>query len=505
MDQKSEESAELKETVPVKTGEKSFLDYLKFELSNVGRSQAGEVTKGEVKGVFGPVQIGAGAGALELNYYRPLFFVTPSLEAGGKVGAFDLYGSVSMPIIPGTSEVRTSMFKNISAGGVWETMSDGGYGLRLGVEAGVWAQGGGVFSYESPHFTASGGAAFIFEPLIFYAKEQVFFGPDRPYEYAGAKASIPHHDEARAGVVIHLDRASIRVEMLHTPFKTGGEAAVSLEGKYVGPEIYVWGAKAQNEMFADEIGVGVKFRLGEKETGKVKIERGFAVGREKGGTRNDTAELTAHWTPALFLFTERMKSSETFGEFAKKYKGSSFFDLVAAAQALAWAGEKNYSGPLADAVNKPYSEDARTLEEIGVDNAYRGIREWILSRKTADAGICGNISSLATKFLQMNGAEAYTVELFRKDQGHSISIARDTKTNKMYLIDYDHMYEYNGEKIWPLLQMYAKERGTIIDGVRLYGKDNKVIGYYKGPEGELAEEMAGKQDGLKERLIKRPR
>jgi len=80
--------------VPAKIG---FLNSIHAEFLHVGYERVGSVTKGEIGAAYGPITLGLGAGAEKLEYYDPLFFITPRIELRGIAGDFELYAVGSVP------------------------------------------------------------------------------------------------------------------------------------------------------------------------------------------------------------------------------------------------------------------------------------------------------------------------------------------------------------------------------------------------------------------------
>jgi hypothetical protein len=65
--------------------------------------------------------------------------------------------------------------------------------------------------------------------------------------------------------------------------------------------------------------------------------------------------------------------------------------------------------------------------------------------------------------------------------------------------------EFEGGNTWTALQAYAARRGLLLHQVRIYGDGNKIVGIYKGPEGNMIEEAAAQRErkGLGRKFIKR--
>ncbi|MFP3950023.1 MAG: hypothetical protein ACLFUZ_02940 [Candidatus Micrarchaeia archaeon] len=500
----AEKEEEGMEQVPVKVEKEndSLLRQFEFELTHVDYSGAGDITKADASIGVGPVRVWLGTGALDLDYYDPLFFVTPRLEIGGEIKDVELYSDASLTIIPEGSETRTMVFRNLAAGAVWEPVSPEeteGFGFRLGLEA-KWGAEAETNVGRRTYSFAAAGASFTFEPITFYAKEQVFFRSTKPYEEIGLKRAEPQHDELKAGMVLDLEGLDITAEFLHTPFEKGGGVSFMIEGEYLSPEIYFSGKYREETFGGSEVTGGLVLHFeGKKTRGRGKLEKTLS-GMKSG---QDWELLYGKKTPEeekkQEMFEQAIEESENLNEFAAKYRGASVSSKIYAAQRIgkiAWAVQQEMGG---DALSlKP--EDVVGMDESKTYDAVRTAAAGGL----ADPGTCVTVHSLIAEFLREAGMEAYAVGFPRKDDSHLVAIAKDPRSGHMYLIDYYDVVEQEGGMLWPLMQQYAQWEGIIINRVEVYGKNNNIIGCYTGPEGKMLDEAAGmREDRMKRALIRK--
>ncbi len=513
------------EIVPIKN-EEPFLKYLQLEFAHANYSGAGSVTKGEISANLKHLELGVGMGALDLDYYGKSFFVTPRFEVNGQPGNFDLYLGMAFPFIlmQGTHGGRGGQVKNPNSlgehaylGGSWEILNPSEFnkfGLRFGAEL-RGRLDGEPFEYPGETlFEAEAGVAAIYEPVTLYAKETVFFEPDKPYEQGLGDRLTPHHEELKAGLLLDLDGMVLGAEIRKTPFETGGEISVEVDAGEFVPRVSAWGSHG-GKMFGNEAGFGLSMAFGgSKVRGKARYKKGFGNRAGEWSEASRIMEYPRSLKAALAdkkrmdafdTFSDAILGAETFEDFKKAYKGKSRYAQLYAAQYLGFLGHENYDYELEGGGLSGITSRGARVEEIGSEGAYGAIRNFFSSenRKKGGAGTCVNINLLPAEFLRSVGMEAYPIGINGGDEPHIVTIAKDAKAGKIYLVDYDDLMEYRGDKVWPLVQAYAKENKIIVQGITLYGKDNSVVGYYKGPEGKLMDEAAGhSEDRLNRSLLK---
>ena len=489
--------------VPVKVEEHdSLLQQFEFELTHVDYSGAGDITKADASVGVGPVRAWLGAGALDLDYYDPLFFVTPRLEVGGEIKEVELYSNASLTIIPEGSETRTMIFRNLAGGAVWEPISPDetdGFGFRLGLEA-KWGAEAETDVGPRTYSFAGAGASFTFEPITFYAKEQVFFRSTKPYEQFGWKRITPQHDELKAGMVLDLEGFDINAEFIHTPFEKGGGVSFRIEGKYLSPEIYFSGKYREETFGGSEVAGGLVLHFeGGKTKGRGKFEKNLSGMESRQKWEEIYGKASPEEKEKQEMFEQAIEESENLHEFAARYRGASVSSKIYAAQRL---------GKIAMDVQHEMGGDALSVnpdDMAGMDmtDTYEALKNSAMGG-VADPGACATVHSLIAEFLRESGMEAYAVGFPRKDYSHLVAIAKDPHSGHMYLIDYYSVVEQEGGRLWPLMQQYAQWDGIIINRVEVYGKNNNIIGCYTGPEGKMLDEAAGMgEDRMKRALIRK--
>lgn len=204
----------------------------------------------------------------------------------------------------------------------------------------------------------------------------------------------------------------------------------------------------------------------------------------------------------IINFIANMAGSETFSEFVQRYAGRSPNELITIAATLASLGNRYYNHELSDASPFGARDEVSTLDPTTI---YQGFRQ-LFRTGHMNAGICANINGFAAEFLRRSGLEAYAVSIGAGPEMHVIALARDTRTNTNYIVDYGNTYRNQGQSFLPLLQSYATARRIIILGIDLFGENNQHMGHYQTPEGALTEYMTtGRERGTRLRgaLIRR--
>jgi hypothetical protein len=134
----------------------------------------------------------------------------------------------------------------------------------------------------------------------------------------------------------------------------------------------------------------------------------------------------------------------------------------------------------------------------------RGVNR--LDPNVGSAGICRNINPVGAAFLWEAGWDAFSIDLFDGKVPHNITLGKNPETGKAVLLNYGNIIKSQSGQVWPLLRQYAKKNGFVISGVRIYGANNELIGYYELEEGKLNRAKAGDGDTLKDALLRsRPR
>ncbi|MBN2121799.1 hypothetical protein JW721_01960 [Candidatus Micrarchaeota archaeon] len=477
------------ESVPSRLG---FLDSIDMELTHVGYKGVGHVTGGSVSATYGPVTAGVGAGALKLEYFEdPLFYVTPKLEVRGILGDFELYAVGGMPIVPKTGKTVRSVSTYATAGLVSEVMSPEewkGVTFRLGMEveeSDEW-EGNVSKQYLSKMGFGSSVGYGIFNA---YVVEEVAFLNQTVYS---GRPDIMHH-KIRAGVKLDWDKAGAQAEFFQAPFEKGGEMSFTFKTKHVVPTLHGWYSREEGFLGrGNRAGIGLDIAFGAGAiNARSHVEVGGGSGSAEGASGIKHRELKLK-DDEMGFFKESIRDSKSISEFAAKYRGKSTREILNAASLLGNAGFLNRD---ADATDEE-------VGDIGAEGAFLATRKFFMGGGKGGAGVCTNINgAMLGTFLREAGWEAVAVDFTQEAEGHAITLGRDPATGKAYLFDYRGIRVSENGKVWPLLREYAKSYGVIPMDIVIYGRGNKVIGYYEAEEKKLNRAMAGDRETLKEALL----
>ncbi|MBN2121802.1 hypothetical protein JW721_01975 [Candidatus Micrarchaeota archaeon] len=478
--------------VPAKIG---FLDSIDVELTHVGYANVGQVTKGEVSAAWGPIEVGLGAGAESLDYYRdPLFFVAPRLEVRGILGDFELYSCGSMVFVPKTDETRKSTTAYLTVGGVVEPLSEEkGDTLTLRVGAEFEASGEKMYkddTWGQYLYKAGFGSSVGYRNFTIYAVEEIVSYNEKVYT---VRDRLIHH-KIRSGISASTKEGKVQAEFFQTPFEKGGELSFTFKAGRLVPQLYGWYSKEGDILGREhKAGSGLKIAFGSGALNvRSRVERGFELGEGKydNTVKNWKKDYAAE---KRRYFYKAVRESKSIAEFASKYLGKSTQEILSAVSMLGLKGDA-----------RTYDKDAtnKDIEEIGAEGAFLALRKYIITKIEGGGGQCPNISgALQSTFLREVGWEAYSGLIAAAESGHVITVARDPKTGEAYLLDYGDITMNGRGRIWPLIRQYAQKEGVVPLGVYLFGEGNKVIGYYEAEERKLNRAMAGDRETLKEGLL----
>ncbi len=509
---------EKKSVVPSKTETpKTLLDYLVLEFSHVNYSGAGNVTRAGIGAQLGATQLMLGFGALKLDYYEPLFFLSPKIEVNKVLGDFEVYFEGGSPYVVRSKGAKGSLGENIALGGVWEPVKPGKNtpGLRLGSELRAMAEEVPGKLPQQTLFEAEFGASVSFGGIVVYSTEKIVFYPDTPYSQHAYDVVTPHHEKVKAGASLQLRETDVNIEVSQTPFAKGGEFSVKLKNAPWSPSVYGW-VDLGGEMIGEAGGIGLRAEIGgERKIASLKVEKGAyekgsagdAGVRTRYGSKEEL-EADARGSEAYGIMREALRNSDNLDEFISYYKGKGdTYSLLYALSYIGEVGRRNYDEKLKNDWWNVFSNRADEVARIGPEGAFAAIQESFRhgNETFGGAGICANINVLPAVILRELGWEAYTISLAGGGMPHVVTAAKDPATGKMYLLNYRSISESKEGNLWPLLQEYAQNEGIVVQGAYLFGKNNEFLGYYKGREGKLMDEVAGKdEDSLRLRLI-RPR
>jgi hypothetical protein len=470
-----------------------LLDRFEAEFTHIGYAKVGSVTKVDVSGTDGPLKAGLGAGALKLEYRKhPLFFATPKLEVRGIVGDFELYSALSAPVTFKIKESKNYVDGYATLGGVWESPFDKGRkvpGVRLGmeVEGNVqWAE-----TKLVQHLVLAGfGASVEYGKITAYGIEQIVFTQETPVDL---RLCVRHH-KAREGLIFTQGDLGAGAEFFQTPFEKGGEVSFTLKMDAASAKLYAQYSKGW-DIIGDkaEAGLSIDFGAG-KHRVRTRVEGGFGLGGVVSSTdARDYPVDEEHERN----FKVAVWTSENLSEFAEKYRGKGKEAILYAMSSLGRYGGENYDHEL-----RPSIKHRKEIKEIGIEGSYTAIRKSILQGTDGGTGTCGNIGALQRDFLDKVGWEAYTVLIPGKTSPHYITFGQPPGEKAVYLANYNHISENSQGKVWPLIRRYATERGVLPHGFYIFGKGNRIIGYYEAEEKALSRAMAGDGDTLKDGLLK---
>ncbi len=207
----------------------------------------------------------------------------------------------------------------------------------------------------------------------------------------------------------------------------------------------------------------------------------YAVGTREAMLADSSAELG----PKAFGVLQDLMSSGSLDDFAKKYAERSIDDKIYAAATIAQAAHAGYDYVLEYA--SPFSTLRQRLAQLDPDTEFSRLQKSLLGGKTLHMGICVNIDGLAAAFLRRAGVEAYTFIVGSGDGLHAVAgaVSPDGKTG--YAISYGQVFRAQDGGVWPAIQAYSRANGIILMGSLVFGDKNRLVGYYKGPEGRLME------------------
>ena len=564
--QKTEETA--LSTVPMKTQRRTFLDLLRMEFTQVSNRGGDVTRAGfglNLRPVT--VDISVGSLRVNYFSGEPMFFVSSRVGLDHARGRWERFGNAAIAVVPHVpspgGETRSSVSKTVSLGATYDVIPQtrrSRFGLRLGFDvSGSW-ESGGLGGFRQGIFNVGVGSSVSYDPLTLYATGRFFINTSRATEEYWTDIRL-HYMQAKAGLVLFgvLDRTDIGAEVSHSTFEKGGRVFASLGRLVLEPQVYF----SYNDVApifgnAQEFILGFQVPFGRRgrDIGRLRVEQGvggeqvsqfvsndintsvvvFAlqmpssmaaarqmttdqaeqaqtrlwqiiVNRYKGKTPElDYAgvdESDAGVSPeALARFRDTLTNSMTFDQFAQSYQGASLQERLNVAMYLAGVASLFYDRDLLDAS----AFSSRKKDEVALQPSvvYDNVRRALASGERLSAGVCTNINGMATEFLRRTGVEAYTIGISGMETVHLVGVARDSTTNTNYIIDYATKTRATGRGIWPVIQAYARTRGLLVDGIYLYGNNNEIIGFYRGPESRLLETVAGtEEDLLRRSLIRR--
>ncbi len=189
---------------------------------------------------------------------------------------------------------------------------------------------------------------------------------------------------------------------------------------------------------------------------------------------------------------EDLFSSGSLEEFARRYANRSLDDKIYAAATIAQAAHAGYDTVLENA--SPFASAKQRLAALDPETEFNRLRDSLLGGKTLKMGICVNIDGMAAAFLRKTGVEAYTFIVGSGEGLHAIAgaVSGDGKTG--YAISYGSVYKTENGGVWPAIQAYSRANGIILIGSLVFGEGNKLVGYYRGPEGRLLETVQDSGD-----------
>ncbi len=184
-----------------------------------------------------------------------------------------------------------------------------------------------------------------------------------------------------------------------------------------------------------------------------------------------------------FDILEGILSSNSLQQFADRYAGRSIDDKVYAAATLALIARSGYNFVLENA--SPFASQKKNLALLDPETEFANLQRSLTENKKQNMGICVNIDGLAADFLRRSGVEAYTLIVGSGNGLHAIAGALDPQGTTGYAISYGQVYKARSGGLWPAVQAYSRESGIILVGSLVYGAGNRLVGYYRGPEGRL--------------------
>lgn len=189
---------------------------------------------------------------------------------------------------------------------------------------------------------------------------------------------------------------------------------------------------------------------------------------------------------------ENLFSSGSLNEFAQRYANRSLDDKIYAAATLASVAHAGYDYVLESA--SPFSTTRQRLAKLDPDTEYSKLLQSLFGGKQQKMGICVNIDGMAAAFLRRTGVEAYTIIVGSGEGLHAIAGAVSADGRTGYAISYGSVFKAENGGVWPAVQAYSKASGIILMGSLIFGEGNRLVGYYRGPEGRLLESIQGSGD-----------
>ncbi len=206
-------------------------------------------------------------------------------------------------------------------------------------------------------------------------------------------------------------------------------------------------------------------------------------------------------------FRELLISSPTLEGFVRQVRatGTSRGDIIQMAAHLGNLAQRRYDTRLR---NASVFGEREELGQITTEVVFDHIRRAVLDGEGLSAGICANIHSFMADILRRAGFEANAIAIPSPAGAHVVTVARDSASGTNYLLDYGTIYQGQSQSIWNVIEDYAQRNRVVIQGIYVYGQNDRLTGFYTPPEGEIVRRMSGEEgarDEFRERLIGVPR
>lgn len=132
-----------------------------------------------------------------------------------------------------------------------------------------------------------------------------------------------------------------------------------------------------------------------------------------------------------------------------------------------------------------FSQERNELSVLSPERVYDHLRRSLINGERLSVGLCATIHTFIAEFLRQTGFEARAISIPNPRGLHVVSLATIPGSNRNHIIDYGELYSADGNSMWSVIEEYARENRILIQGIRVYDENNRLMGFYGGPEGEL--------------------
>ena len=188
----------------------------------------------------------------------------------------------------------------------------------------------------------------------------------------------------------------------------------------------------------------------------------------------------------------RIKSSTTFGEFTRSYKGAKETELIETARWLGMTiGEVGYAKDASAALRSVdlFNPVLKRIANATHQDIYEHLRRCLTTKKCGTKmTVCAGIHSLIADFLTQNGVQAVAVSVNSERTMHVVTVAMTRE--RTVLINYGQTFESTEGSMDEVLRYYSIYVGKPLFWSPMFNKEG-YIGTYETPEGILFQRTMG--------------